>query len=353
LPAGDTLVSSNRTISLDHLIALNDEIAAMARAGIPLDRGLIELGCDVPGRLGQISRLLGEQMERGETLEQIMAADTGLFPPLYRAVVRAGIRSGRLSVALEGISQSARRVAELRRTIRLALIYPLFVAAIAYVFFVFLIDRWLPVVIAAQHEMEYSVGRWLRFLEILHDNPWWQLVVPSVVFVAVVLLWVRFSGSPSVESSGWLDFGRLRRLGSVATFSEVLTLLLGQNVPLEEALPLAGDASGNRHLRAATAEVSERLKRGENGSQAFRGATAIPPMLRWLLSTAPNQSRLVTSLRHMASSYRQQAFRLADWTSIYLPIWLTVGIGGGATMFFALSILGPWFHILWQIGLNP
>ena len=32
------------SVSLDQLLALNDEIAALVRAGIPLEKGLTELG---------------------------------------------------------------------------------------------------------------------------------------------------------------------------------------------------------------------------------------------------------------------------------------------------------------------
>ena len=42
-------------LSLDNLIALSDEIAALARAGVPLERGLAELGREMPGRLGRFA----------------------------------------------------------------------------------------------------------------------------------------------------------------------------------------------------------------------------------------------------------------------------------------------------------
>ena len=53
---GPTL--SKPVITLDQLIALNDEIAALVRAGVPLDRGLRSLGEDLPGRLGRFARQL-------------------------------------------------------------------------------------------------------------------------------------------------------------------------------------------------------------------------------------------------------------------------------------------------------
>src|SRR4051794_36850176 len=109
-------------LSLDQLAALNDEIAALARAGLPLERGLLTIGRDVPGKLRDVMVTLGERMSRGEGLAEAMAAEGARFPTIYRAVVEAGLRAGRLSVALEGLSGFVRGYAEARRSIGMALL---------------------------------------------------------------------------------------------------------------------------------------------------------------------------------------------------------------------------------------
>src|SRR6186713_2858010 len=95
-------------VTLDDLIALNDEIVALTRAGVPLERGLLGLGMDVRGRLGRIARTLSERMSRGESLSEALASSGEGIPRVYRAVVEAGVRSGRLPVALEGLAAYAR-----------------------------------------------------------------------------------------------------------------------------------------------------------------------------------------------------------------------------------------------------
>src|SRR5262245_19183177 len=99
------------SLSLEQFIALNDELAALARAGVPLEKGLADVCRDLPGRLGAAAQTLGVRLNAGEGLAQIIAEDQSAFPPVYRAAVLAGLRSGRLAVALEGISTTARRTA--------------------------------------------------------------------------------------------------------------------------------------------------------------------------------------------------------------------------------------------------
>jgi len=91
-------------MNLDDLIALNDEIAALVRAGVPLEMGLAELGGDLPGRLGRFATALAQRTAQGESLAQAIAGDAGQLPQAYRAVVEAGVRAGRLPAALEAVA---------------------------------------------------------------------------------------------------------------------------------------------------------------------------------------------------------------------------------------------------------
>ena len=126
-------------MSLDHLIALNDEIAALVRTGLPLERGLREVGGDFRGRLSRAMTDLAERMSRGESLPEALTAEGKRLPRIYRAVVEAGLRAGRLAAALEGLAGFVRAYLDSRRAIGLALCYPLMVLTLAYGLFVLLV----------------------------------------------------------------------------------------------------------------------------------------------------------------------------------------------------------------------
>ena len=92
---------------MDEMIALNDEIAALVRAKVPLEGTLSQLGEDLPSRLGRITHMLAERMHRGESLSDILEREPQHFPPVYRAVWLAGLRAGRLPATSRGASVSA------------------------------------------------------------------------------------------------------------------------------------------------------------------------------------------------------------------------------------------------------
>ena len=88
-----------KSISLEDLVALNDEIAGLVRAGVPLEMGLAGWGRDLPGELGRTASQLGEAVARGESLSESIAAQGDRIPRVYSALVTAGLRSGRLPAA--------------------------------------------------------------------------------------------------------------------------------------------------------------------------------------------------------------------------------------------------------------
>ncbi|HVW36015.1 MAG TPA: type II secretion system F family protein, partial [Pirellulales bacterium] len=152
----------NSKVSLEDLAALNDEIAALVRAGVPLERGLLGLGADLPGALGRTITSLGERMSRGQTLADALAGEQPQIPRLYAAVVAAGVRSGRLAAALEELALTARQMIELRAMAGAALVYPLIVVSLAYVVWIGFVVWIAPIVEPGYRLFEAPTADWIR-----------------------------------------------------------------------------------------------------------------------------------------------------------------------------------------------
>ena len=199
-----------RPVSLDQLIALNDEIAALARSGMPLERGLLHLGSDLPGRLGRITTALGERMSAGLSLTEALDASGSDVPTVYRAVVEAGVKSGRLSVALEGLAAFARGFAEARRSIGLALWYPLTVVILAYGLFLFIITTVIPRFLAVSEQLRVPVHAAVVFLNWAGETIWYWAPWPPVLLILFMVAW---AGSRLAS-----HFGRGPRFGVLRWF---------------------------------------------------------------------------------------------------------------------------------------
>jgi type II secretory pathway component PulF len=335
-------------VSIDQLIALNDEIAALTRAGMPLERGLLDVGADLPGRLRSITTILGERMSRGESLSEALAAPESGVPKVYRAVVEAGLKSGRLPVALQGLATYARGFAEARRSIGLAIWYPLLVLMLAYGLFLLIVTLFIPRFVEAFQQLGLPVLGAVNFMAAMGRSVWiWGPVLP-IGIILFIIAWAGSRRALSLERrslSGilrWFPWlGSMMQGYEASSFSDLLALLLEHKVPYPEALVLAGEASGDTAIAGASRDLARAVERGLPPAEALKGRSAFPPLLRWLLATAPQQGDLAGGLKVMAKRYRGLARYQAEKIRVLLPTILLLGIGMSATLLYALTVFVP------------
>ena len=345
-------------ITIDQLLALNEEIIALVRAGVPLERGLLLAGWDIRGKLGRIAGALGGRMSRGESLVEALDGEKLAIPPLYRAVVEAGARSGQLPVALEGLARYVRAHSEARRRHRHGPLVP-GDGAVAGVCALHLYDlevcapirrgvRVISLTVAAPL-------RWLASLDV--TVPYWWPIGP-VFLVVLTFIWYRSGKAAQFQAGAWnvlRVFPWMRSLLNdyqTANFSELLALLLEHQVTYPSALILAAEATGDARLTRAMGQMAEAAKRGEPAGQALASIDrkTLRPMLRWVLATGQEQGSLVTALHDLADLYRKRANYQADKLQVLLPMILMIGIGGTATFFYGLALFVPIANLLSQLG---
>jgi general secretion pathway protein F len=347
-------------MTVDDLVALNEEIAALVRLGVPLDVGLAQLAQDMPGRAGKLAAMLAERLQRGESLPEILADESAGFPPVYRAVVEAGWRSGRLSAALESLSGPARRLAEARRLVAAGVLYPLIVFLVAWGAFVLFTVK-IAGPLLAMFKGFHVPGQSLMATLVRwgHSAAWWGPIVPLAIVALTGAWWFCASRATLVEPRaagwffGWLPWtGRMLRQSRVASFADVLALLIESRVPLPESIVLAAETVGGARLVASARQIAAALERGEPLASAQLKDTGLPPLAAWLLVAGEQRGTLLPALRHTAETYHQRARYLAEKARVFLPVVLTVVIGGGAVGAYAALVFGSWINIIKTLAMQ-
>jgi general secretion pathway protein F len=343
-------------VDLGDLVALTDEMAALVRAGVPLESGMARAACDLARRPAAVAKIISQRLNSGATLMQVLRENPKVFPESYVAVVEAGLLAGRLPAALEGLASTSRRATELRRLTRASLIYPLFIAISAYVCFVLTVIWLQPLVNAANRDFSHRAPEIdFTFENIAKSLSIWWLALPAIVLIVVVIWWLRATRISADE--GWFarisPIARMLHMGRIATFADTLALLVENNIPLPQGVRLAADASGDHRLKLACDNLAVELARGATiatessaDSKGELSKTGLPPLLRWQLTGGGNRAALADSLRTTADAYRRRAIRMDDWLRLYLPLALLIGIGGTSVLLYAFSVLGPWYEFM-------
>jgi len=337
--------------SLNDLLVLNAEIAALVRAGIPLELGLRRLSATVSGRLGMLAERLVTRMESGQTLAEAMAKEGETVSPLYAAVVEAGLRSNRLPEAMESLVGFGRLLQDVQRRVRLALLYPLIVATFAYGLFAIFVVVVLPNVLQMWDVFSVVRERLLPVCDRVQAAAWWWIpLFPVVAYLGLRALaamgrvWSDTSflalepGGRGIALGSWVPgVSSLFRDLDRAQSAQMLSLLLEHEVPLPDALRMVSRLTGSRQLSAAYVRIAEGLEQGRSLPAEVHFETRLPPLISQLLRAGAVDRELPVALAVAGDIYRRRALRRADWLRITLAPAFAVLIGGGATLLMALA----------------
>jgi general secretion pathway protein F len=325
-------LARTETARLEEFVALNDELAALARGGLPLELGLSA------GGSRRLAGRIAEKIRNGQSLDDALAAEGDSLPRAYRAVVEAGIRSGRLSDAVEVVSRATRAMIRLQRRLAIAAIYPSILIVAAFTLAVTVLPKLLEIILAifAERGNVPPVGMEL-VLRLIRENPTgWLIWLP---LACIVLLWL--TGGLAGVTLRLPGMNSLLRPYRIAAFAELAAGLLEHRVPLDEALVLAADGSGDRALARNAQAAAERLRSGVAASAALAEFESLPRFGRWMLAAGASQGTIPTTLRHIAEWANARGASRLDWYSFVAPAVVTVVVGGTVVALFAAASFGP------------
>jgi type II secretory pathway component PulF len=310
----------------EDLIALNEEIAGMARAGLPLDQGLSALAREMGGgRLRQVTAELADDLRRGRTLPEALERQGDRVPSYYSSLVTAGVRTGRIGDVLTTLTSYSRSMADLRYIIIDALFYPVIVLLFALGLVVLLfavLPRFEPIFREFNMKLpDLTVG-----LLTLGRHPLQYLVLP-VASVVVLGLVIRFvlKATPAGQRA-WARFiyaiplvGTLIRSSRLSAFTELLAILVDHNVPLPDAFQLAGKASSDPLTAASAKNIHLALTHGQPLGEVLRGQGLVPDWVAWMTGLGEKRGGLGAALHQVADIYRRQVKMRASLLRNLLP----------------------------------
>jgi len=336
--------------SLDDLIALNDQLAALAKAGVPLELDLGS-GHASAAALERINASVARRVSRGASLFEALEPDNRVVPPAYRNMVQLGLRVGDLYAGLD----SSRRATDLAERshyeARSALFYPLLVCCLALLGMAGFCFYILPTLQEVHAGLEVQPGSGMRVLQTLREMlPYWVAFPPLLLLMLIVWQFRSAWASPRWQTAfpQWAGTSRAQFHQRCAIFSEHLAAMIEAGAPLEESLLLAARTSDDPTLIEGVQSLAGAIRQGQ--LTADDAAQLMPPFLRWALLASDATIGRPAALRMAATIYRELAESQARRRRIVAPIVATVVIGGGAVLLYGLALFVPVVQMLESLG---
>jgi general secretion pathway protein F len=282
----------------------------------------------------------------GRRLAEAMGREPKSFPPLYRAMVSAGERSGSLPIILERLSVLLERQAEINSKIITTLAYPAVLAVVAMGVVTALMMFVVPQVV----EQFDTVGQELPLLtkivigiSAVLVGYWWAILIAFAVIGLGIWRALKDPGIRLAFDSWILKLpllGRLIRDLHAARMARTLATMVASRLPLLEGLTLTAGTIHNRRLKLASDEIVESIRGGGSLSAAMRRAGVFPPLLTYLAASGETAGQLDDMLER-AADYLEREFDRFTATALSLLEPAIIVLMGGIVATIVLSILLP------------
>lgn len=289
------------------------ELATLLRAGLPLDKALeMLLNIAEPGPFRDVLEKLLADVRGGAFLSAALDAHGRLFSRFYRNMVKAGEASGALDAALARLAEFMDRSRELRDSVVSALLYPVVLIAVGMISMVIILGLVIPKI----SQMFAEAGQqlpWLTQVVVAAGDfvqgYWWLLALMGVA----LYLFMRQQYARPVSRLRW--DARLLRLPLVgaliakleaARFTRTLGTLLGNGVPLLDAIAIAKEVVANRVISEGIRRVTERVRQGEGLARPLTEARLFPPLAGHLMQVGEESGNLEAMLMQLAQIYERE-----------------------------------------------
>ena len=308
------------------------QLGVMLRAGVSLVTALDDLSKQIEKpNFTRVVEDLRNRVVGGSPLSVAMKMHPRVFTPLMCALIRAGEESGRLEqVALDLASYLDSQIS-LRRQVRGALIYPIFIAcffAVAVVIlFVFLIPRFqaiyeglgqkLPLLTSIALGISVWVRRWFFVIA--------AVVLGAVLSVRIAARIPRARARLDRLTLGLPVIGRLALKIVLVRFLETLATLQRSGVSILMSLDIARDTAGNKVVEEALGQARMEVMRGSFLSRELARNSVFPRMLVRMVAVGEETGNTEELLGQTATFYKEEvntgiqaATRLIEPTLIIL-----------------------------------
>ena len=335
-------------VKASDFLLFNQQLAALVRAGIPILQAISMLRKRAASaRLRAVLGDVEDQIRAGAALSQAFASQGGIFPRIYTASILAGERSGALDEVLLRYVTYMRRNVALRRKIRGALAYPLFLlfASGCMVTFltVYVVPRMsdlfsglaggeLPIVT----QIVVGLSKWLS-ANVIWFGP---LFIGGTI---ALFLWSRTEAGRLKVDAFILKIplaGNLVMQLSVAQVTRSLATLLAGGITLVESWEIAAESITNRELRRRSSAILPMIREGRSFTESLEAAKWVPPLAVDMVGIGERSGSLREMLDEVAVFYDGESeVRLEQLTTTLEPAILVVM--GGIVVTILLAIYLP------------
>jgi len=324
-------------VGKNDFLLFNQQLAALTKAGIPLERGLRELANDSgSGKMKRLILQVADELEQGVPLAEAMEKRRQYFPPLYANILKAGIETGRLSEMLMNLNRHLEIEQRTRRIVIESLSYPLFVLALAAVILTFLFAGIIPgfeVVMGDLTDGGRSFPALTNYIFVASHHIWHFWMIVGCGFLGLAFLWklltLTVAGNRFLERVllGVPLLGSAWRHGLLARLAQTMSVLVSSGSPMPLTVRLAGQSSGSLLLDRDCEMLAGQLEQGSGILEGGMSCRILPRLFLYSVQLGAQRNSLPENLNGLGQMYVQRTHLLQGRVQTLLLPAMIIAVG--------------------------
>jgi type II secretion system protein F len=298
----------------------------------------------------QVIGVIRDDIKGGSTFSSALSKHPKVFSNLYVNMVSSGEVSGSLEDVLKRLSDFMEKDEENIAKVRASMAYPALMAVVGFITIFVLLTFVAPRLISIFVDLGQALPLPTKILIWVSSflARFWLLIIAGIVFS--VLAFNKWSGTK--EGKATLDKVKLKAglLGvfiqkvEIARFARTLATLIGNGVPVIQALSIATNTIDNTCIKQDMENARKDVVDGTPLSVSIKKSQSFPSMVTSMIAVGEESGTLERSLFKIADSYDIEIDRtIKAITSLLEPgLILFMGLVVG---FIVISMLLPIFQL--------
>jgi type II secretory pathway component PulF len=339
-------------IKSNAVLVFTRQLLSLIKAGIPLTESL-ELIIDqaTDSNMREIIIEIHGQIRIGKRFSDSLGRYPNIFTELYVNSIRIAESAGNFEQILQNLEAQLKNDMQVKKEIRKALSYPSFlVGAIILAFVVFttyIFPKFLPFFEKSSAPLPYPTKIVIFIAGIF--NSYGLLILFSLVIAGFIYYTYDKTEKGKYRTHQYLlklpFIGNLIKKISSQRFCKTVSILIGQGIPLIQAMDIAIKAESNLVFREKIIKVQQKVENGQSITSALKTINIFPKVMIHMISVGEVTGALEQMMDKVSEFYQLEITTTTETITSLIEPLITILLAV-VVLFLALSIFLPMWNMM-------
>jgi len=340
-------------VKKEDVVHFTRQLATMINAGLPLTKALSILKYQSNLSMAKLVDEVLREVEGGGSFFKALSKHSGVFAPVYLALIKSGEAAGVLEKVLKRLAINLEKEAEFRSKTKSALIYPAIITVAMIVVAVVMMVFVVPKLTTLYDEFGADLPTMTKALIALSNfmvKAWYAVAFILVIGIYLFLNWKKTPAGRAVVDTYILKLpiiGNLKTKVILTEITRTLSLLVSSGISIIEALEIVSGAADNVVFSKSIKQAAKEVEKGIPLAAAIGQYEHFPPIVSQMLAVGEETGKVDEVMLNVSKYFETEAEQAVKGLTTAIEPLMMILLGVGVA-FLVIAIVLPIYNLTSQ-----